>query len=60
MMCRRICLARDSRGAAAAEMALVLPLLLVILFGSLELGNYFMNEHTLIKAVRDGARFAGR
>lgn len=41
-------------------MALVLPLLLVILFGSLELGNYFMNEHTLIKAVRDGARFAAR
>ena len=60
MMIRRLCLARDCRGAAAAEMALVLPLLLVILFGSLELGNYFMNEHTLIKAVRDGARFAGR
>lgn len=54
------CLARDCRGAAAAEMALVLPLLLVILFGSLELGNYFMNEHTLVKAVRDGARFAAR
>lgn len=53
-------LPRDCRGAAAAEMALVLPLLLVILFGSLELGNYFMNEHTLVKAVRDGARFAAR
>ena len=53
-------LRRDRRGSAAAEMALVLPLLLTILFGSLELGNYFMNEHTLIKAVRDGARFAAR
>jgi TadE-like protein len=53
-------LARNSEGAAAAEMALVMPLLLVILFGSVELGNYFMNEHTLIKAVRDGARFAAR
>lgn len=41
-------------------MALVLPLLLVILFGCLELGNYFMNEHRLVKAVRDGARFAAR
>ena len=59
-MCRLRCLARERRGAAAAEMALVLPLLLVILFGSLELGNYFMNEHTLVKAVRDGARFAAR
>lgn len=53
-------LSRDCRGAAAAEMALVLPLLLVILFGSMELGNYFMNEHTLVKAVRDGSRFAAR
>lgn len=51
---------RDLSGAAAAEMALVLPLLLTILFGSLELGNYFMNEHTLVKAVRNGARFAAR
>lgn len=50
----------DCRGAAAAEMALVLPLLLIILFGSIELGNYFMNEHSLVKAVRDGARFAAR
>jgi hypothetical protein len=60
MMGRLGLLSYDCRGAAAAEMALVLPLLLIILFGSLELGNYFMNEHTLVKAVRDGARFAGR
>ena len=50
----------DRSGAAAAEMALVIPLLLTILFGSIELGNYFMNEHTLVKSVRDGARFAAR
>jgi Flp pilus assembly protein TadG len=59
-MLRLRSLSRNCRGAAAAEMALVLPLLLVILFSSLELGNYFMNEHTLVKAVRDGARFAAR
>jgi Flp pilus assembly protein TadG len=53
-------LVKTDRGAAAMEMALVLPLLLIILFGSVELGNYFMDEHTLIKAVRDGARFAAR
>jgi len=51
---------RASGGAAAVEIALVLPLLLVIMMGSFELGNYFMSEHKLIKAVRDGARFAGR
>lgn len=53
-------LLRDTKAAAAAEMALVLPILLVLMFGSLELGNYFMNEHTLVKAVRNGARFAAR
>ncbi|HUE80069.1 MAG TPA: TadE/TadG family type IV pilus assembly protein [Sphingomicrobium sp.] len=56
----RLSLRRECGGTAAAEMALVLPLLLTIMFGSLELGNYFMNEHTLVKAVRDGARFAAR
>ena len=55
-----ISLWRDQRGAAAAEMALVTPLLLTLMFGSVELGNYFMNEHILVKAVRDGARFAAR
>ena len=60
-MIRRLsCLRGDRTGAAAAEMALVLPLLLIIMFGSFELGNYFMNEHTLTKAVRNGARFAAR
>lgn len=47
-------------GAAAAEMALVAPILLVLLFGSVELGHYFYSEHKLVKAVRDGARFAAR
>ena len=41
-------------------MALVMPLLLALMFGAAEIGNYFMNEHRLIKAVRDGARFAAR
>ncbi|MEO5774032.1 MAG: TadE family protein [Sphingomicrobium sp.] len=53
-------LRRDRSGAAAAEMALVLPLLLIIMMGSMELGNYFLDEHILVKAVRDGARFAAR
>jgi hypothetical protein len=49
-----------TRGAAAAEMALVLPLLLVLICGCAELGNYFLDEHRLVKAVRDGARYAAR
>ena len=53
-------LMRHTSGAAAVEMALALPILLVLICGSVELGNYFMDEHRLIKAVRDGARYAAR
>lgn len=53
-------LSRNSSGNAAAEMALVLPMLLALMFGSFELGNYFLSEHALQKAVRDAARYAAR
>lgn len=48
------------RGAAAAEMALILQLLITILFGCFEAGAYFWAEQKVVKGVRDGARFAGR
>jgi len=48
----------SQRAAAATEIALALPLLLVLIWGPLEIGNYFMNEHMLIKGVRDGAVYA--
>jgi len=51
---------RHQGGAAAAEMALVLPLLLIIMFGGFEAGHYFYTEQKIIKAVREGARYAGR
>lgn len=51
---------RDDLASAAAEMALVLPLLLILLFGSVELGYYFMSEHVVDKAVRDASRYAAR
>ena len=60
MNIRRSSIWFDRRGAAAAEMALVAPLLATIMFGAVELGRYFWDEHLLVKAVRDGARFAGR
>lgn len=51
---------RDCTAAAAAEMALVLPILLILMFGSVELGNYFLSEHVVTKAVRDASRYAAR
>lgn len=53
-------LIRNQHGAAAAEMALVTPVLLIIMCGAFEIGNYFLDEHILVKAVRDGARYAAR
>ncbi len=41
-------------------MALVLPILIILIFGSFELGNYFWKEHVVEKGARDGARFASR
>ena len=51
---------KDDRGVAAAEMTLVAPLLIFLLFGMVEIGNLFYNQHILAKAVRDGARYAAR
>ena len=53
-------LAVDRAGSSAAEMALVMPLLLVLMFGTFELGYYFLSEHVVQKAVRDAARYAAR
>ena len=50
----------DRRGSAAAELALVSPLLILLMFSSFEVGKFFWDEHTVTKAVRDGARYAGR
>ena len=53
-------LLRDRNASAAVEMALVFPFLLLLMFGSIDLGNYFLSEHVVDKAVRDAARYAAR
>lgn len=53
-------LARNDRASPTAEMALSLPIMFALIFGAFELGNYFMTEHKVAKAVRDGARYAAR
>jgi Flp pilus assembly protein TadG len=48
------------RGANLIEAALVLPLLLLLLAGVVDLGRAFYSYVTLTNAVREGARFASR
>lgn len=44
-------------GQSLLELALVLPFLLFVLFGVLDLGRVFFSSITIISAVREGARF---
>ena len=46
------------RGAAAVELAIVLPVFLLVIFGIVEFGRAFMAEHILANGARLGARSA--
>ena len=48
----------SQRGIAMTEFAIVMPLLLLLLFGVTELGRALVRYNTLTKAVQDGARHA--
>jgi Flp pilus assembly protein TadG len=46
----------SERGSAAVEFALVLPLLMLLLFGIIDFGRMLNAEITLTTAAREGAR----
>lgn len=49
---------QEERGAVAVEMAVLLPLLLLILIGTMEFGRAFNVQNSLTQAAREGARHA--
>ena len=49
---------RNQKGNAVIEMALLLPLLLLVLFGITEFGRAVMTTNVLNTAAREGARLA--
>ena len=51
-------LIRDRRGASAAEFALVLPLLILLLFGIIDAGRFMWEINRAEKATQVGARMA--
>ena len=48
---------KNDRGASAVEMAIVLPLLLILLFGIIEFGLVLYDKAVITNASREGARF---
>ena len=47
---------KDQRGASAVEFAIVLPLLVVFVFGIIEFGLIFYNKAMVTNASREAAR----
>jgi len=50
--------ARNKRGTTVVEVAVVLPIFLLLVFGIIDFGFYFFVEHTLQYATREGMRVA--
>ncbi|MDT8380433.1 MAG: pilus assembly protein [Desulfotignum sp.] len=49
--------AGNEKGATAVEFAIVLPLLLLVVFGVIEWGLYMYNRQVITNAAREGARY---
>ncbi len=47
----------NDRGAVAAEFALLLPVLMLILFGAIEFGMMMYGREVVTNATREGARY---
>jgi len=51
---------RQSRGQSLVEMALILPLLLIVLFGIIDIGYYIFGYATVYQAARNGSEVAAQ
>ena len=51
---------RNTDGSPSVELVLSLPIMIVLMFGGMEAGHFAWTQHKLVKAVREGARFAAR
>jgi Flp pilus assembly protein TadG len=52
----RLSLVGSQHGAAAVELALLLPILIILIFGAIEFGVLMYDQQVLTNASREGAR----
>lgn len=55
-----LCFLRNRKGVACVEFVLILPLLVIFLFGTIEIGRVLHDYHVVVKGVRDGTRYLSR
>jgi len=53
-------LGRGQEGSAAVEFALILPILMLLSVGALDLGHMYYVDHLITNASREGARYAAK
>ncbi len=51
---------RRNEGTAAVEFALILPLMALMLFGTIDIGRLLVDFHLVSKSVRDATRYLTR
>ena len=51
---------RAERGAVAVEFALILPVLVFLILGGMDIGHKFYIEHLVTNASREGARYGAK
>jgi Flp pilus assembly protein TadG len=51
---------RTQEGSAAVEFAIILPLLLLLTLGGLDMGHMYYIDHLITNASREGARYGAK
>jgi Flp pilus assembly protein TadG len=49
---------KHADGATAVEFAIILPVLILLMLGGMDLGHAFYMQHVITNASREGARYA--
>ncbi len=53
-------LIRDERGICSVEFVLILPIIVLMLFGTIDIGRLLFDYHAVSKSVRDATRYVAR